>query len=218
MNGKSTFPMPEKSQTKILVSSAVYGFEELLDQIYGILTSLGYEVWMSHKGTVPVYPENTALESCRQAVRDCDLFLGIILPRYGSGAETKGGDTITHEELREAIRLKKPRWILAHDHVVFARQFLRNLGYKTEKQRAELNRTLKTNEVLEDLRVIDMLELAMRHDVTLVKNRKGNWVQKFIDAEEANLFAFAQFRRFREAGKIVEEQFGKPLNEEGRPK
>ncbi len=38
----------------ILVSSTVYGIEELLDRIYMVLTTFGYEVWMSHKGTLPV--------------------------------------------------------------------------------------------------------------------------------------------------------------------
>ena len=108
----------------LLVSSAVYGFEELLDRLYAILDGLGYEAWMSHKGTVPVNSSLTALDNCRRAVADCDLFLGIILPRYGSGKEKPGEESITHEELRYAIHLKKPRWILAHDHVVFAHGLL----------------------------------------------------------------------------------------------
>ena len=48
----------------MLVSSTVYGIEELLDQVYALLGGFGYEVWMSHKGTVPVYPDQTALASC----------------------------------------------------------------------------------------------------------------------------------------------------------
>jgi hypothetical protein len=45
-----------KKQQKltIMVSSTVYGIEELLDRIYTLLTAFGYEVWMSHKGTMPV--------------------------------------------------------------------------------------------------------------------------------------------------------------------
>lgn len=88
----------------ILVSSAVYGFEPLLDQLYGILHTLGYEVWMSHRGTLPINPEKTALESCLNAVRQRDLYLGLILPRYGSGKETKESDSISHEELKLARR------------------------------------------------------------------------------------------------------------------
>ncbi len=93
----------------LLVSSAVYGWEELLDRLYAILDGLGFEVWMSHKGTVPIIPQVTALESCRRAVKECDLFLSLILPRYGSGKEKAGDESITHEELRHAIRLNRPR-------------------------------------------------------------------------------------------------------------
>jgi hypothetical protein len=59
--------------------------EELLDRVYTLLTSFGYEVWMSHKGSVPVFSNRTAFENCLQAVKNCDLFLGIITPNYGSG-------------------------------------------------------------------------------------------------------------------------------------
>jgi hypothetical protein len=208
--------MNPKSKTKVLVSSAVYNHQELLDQIYGVLVNLDYEVWMSHKGTLPIDPKKTAMESCLQAVRDCDLFLGIILPRYGSGKETKESDSITHEELRTAISLNKPRWILAHDHVVFAQKLLWNLGHKTPADRAKL--VLEKKDVIEDLRVIDMLELAMRKDIKLVKDRHGNWVQEFSDPKDANLFVFTQFRRTGDAAQIVEENFSKPLDEKGRPR
>jgi hypothetical protein len=208
--------MSQKFKTKVLVSSAVYNHQELLDQIYGVLVNLDYEVWMSHKGTLPIDPKKTAMESCLQAVKDCDLFLGIILPRYGSGKESKESDSITHEELRMAISLNKPRWILAHDHVVFAQKLLWNLGHKTPADRAKLE--LEKKDVIEDLRVIDMLELAMRKDIKLVKDRHGNWVQEFSDPKDANLFVFSQFRRTSDAAQIVEENFSKPLDEKGRPR
>jgi len=197
----------------LMVSSAVYGFEELLDRIYATLTNpdlkLGYEVWMSHAGTMPVDPKVTALESCRRAVTNCDLFLGIILPRYGSGKEKPKDDSIVHEELREAIRQGKPRWILAHEHVVFTRSLLGKLGYPTAKKRGLLK--LKRSDVFEDLRVIDMYDLATRQDVAVYKDRKGNWVQKFGTPEAANLFAVSQFRRYQEAEAFVTENFGDPV-------
>jgi len=198
--------MKPRKRPVLLVSSAVYGFEELLDRLYAILDGLGYEVWMSHKGTVPVDPAVTALESCRKAVAACDLFLGIILPRYGSGKEKPGDESITHEELRHAIHLKKPRWILAHDHVVFARGLLNNLEFDTPAKRAAL--PLKKSALLEDLRVIDMYELATRHDIELLKDRDGNWVQTFTSDEDALLFATSQFRRYQEAEAFVSEALG----------
>jgi len=54
---------PAKKLT-IMVSSTVYGIEELLDRIYTLLTAFGYEVWISHKGTVPVVSNRTAFENC----------------------------------------------------------------------------------------------------------------------------------------------------------
>lgn len=117
--------MPSKSsKLKILVSSSVFGFEELLESTYAILDSYGYDVLMSHKGTLPVDPANSALDCCLDAVHDCDVFLGIILPRYGSGVEEDGEDSITHREIIEAIALNKPRWFLVHEHVAVARQLL----------------------------------------------------------------------------------------------
>lgn len=49
--------------------------EELLERIHSILTRFGYEVWMSHKGTVPVISTESAFENCLHAVEQCDLFL-----------------------------------------------------------------------------------------------------------------------------------------------
>lgn len=46
--------MKGKKKLVIMVSSTVYGIEELLDRIYTLLTDYGYEVWMSHKGILPV--------------------------------------------------------------------------------------------------------------------------------------------------------------------
>ncbi len=208
--------MGMKRKRILMVSSAVYGFEELLDRLYTELVGFGYEVWMSHKGTMPVDPKLTALESCKKAVNDCDLFLGIILPRYGSGKEKEGADSITHDELREAIRLNKPRWILAHDHVVFARIFLEKLGHENQAKRAVLE--LRSSPVFEDLRVIDMYDLAARHDVTVYQNRTGNWVQKFSSPEEAQLFAVSQFRRFQEAEEFARDNFSSPRAIEKRLK
>lgn len=69
------------------------------------------------------------LENCRAAVEKCDLFLGIITPQYGTGI-CEDGLSITHHEFKRAIELKKPRWILAHDHIFFTHTFLNDLGFK----------------------------------------------------------------------------------------
>lgn len=198
--------MEKPKKKSIFVSSAVYGFEDMLDQIYAILDSLEYDVWMSHRGTVPIDPNQSALDSCLASVEKCDFFLGIILPRYGSGKPDRKSLTITHEELIKAVQLDVPRWILAHEHVIFAKDLLRDLGFDNSAKRSLLHP--EKGMPIQDLRVIDMLELAMRNDIKIVRDRKGNWVQKFIESKDANLFVASQFRYVSEAITFIEQNIG----------
>jgi hypothetical protein len=196
-------PAAANKKLTILVSSTVYDYEELLDRIYTLLTQFGYEVWMSHKGTMPVFSDRSAFENCLAATKKCDLFLGLITPRYGSGVD-KGALSITHQELKKAIELKKPRWLLAHDHVIFARSLLNNLGYQGKTGREKL--TLEKNQIMDDLRVIDMYEDAIVSRKPL-QDRQGNWVQKFSSDADATLFATAQFSRYQEVEEFLKENF-----------
>lgn len=185
---------------RILVSSVVHGYEDFLESIYAILGNFGYEVLMSHNGTIPIDPEISAMSSCLEAVEKCDLFLGIILPRYGSGREEGQRHSIVHREAEKAVELNKPRWFLVHEYVAIARQLL--LPYRDQSKKPEF--VLKSGikfqptAILSDLRVLELYELAMRHDIQQVRNRKGNWVQTYGPEEDARLFATAQFRRYRE--------------------
>lgn len=188
----------------VLVSSTVYGIEELLDRVYTLLTAFGYEVWMSHKGTMPVFPDCSNFDNCIKAVEKCDLFIGLITPYYGSGI-CAGEISITHQELRKAIELNKPRWLLAHDHVVFARSLLKNLGYTNSEGRKELTLT-ENNSALNDLRIIDMYEEAILVETPL-DGRQGNWVQNFQSNEDASLFVTAQFSRYQEVEAFISDNF-----------
>lgn len=185
----------------VLVSSTVYHYDELLDRIYGLLTQFGYEVWMSHKGTLPVFSDRSNLENCLAATEKCDLFLGIITPQYGTGI-VEDGLSITHHELKRAIDLKKPRWILAHDHVFFAHTLLNSLGFEGKDGR----KRLPPLEQFLDLRTIDMFEDATISHLDY-KDRQGNWVQKFNSVPDAMLFATAQFSRYQEAEAFIQENF-----------
>ncbi|QSZ66122.1 DUF4062 domain-containing protein [Methanofollis aquaemaris] len=193
--------MESSKKLTVMVSSTVYGIEELLDRIYTLLTAFGYEVWMSHKGTMPVFSNRSAFDNCIAGVTNCDLFLGLITPHYGSGKD-EDGLSITHQELRKAIELNKPRWLLAHDNVVFARSLLNHLGYNGEDGRRQLS--LRKNQILDDLRVIDMYEEAILSQKPL-QDRQGNWVQKFRSDDDAALFAMAQFSRYQEVEAFVHE-------------
>jgi hypothetical protein len=200
----------------VMVSSTVYGIEELLDRIYSLLTGYGYEVWMSHKGTLPVVSHRTAFENCLAAVEKCDLFLGLITPQYGSGRDRKRPElpSITHSEIKLAIKLEKPRWILAHDHVVFAWSLLKNITHPGGSGREGL--TLKKSQILDDLRVLELYEEAIGNEKDL-PDRVGNWVQKFRTTDDGSLFVVAQFYRYQEVEDFIRENFagGSPVHSEG---
>lgn len=201
--GKTQLPQPGLPQPRlsVFVSSVVTGYADLLDSIYALLTQQGFEVCMSHKGTVLVDSNEQAYTSCLKQVEQCDLFLGVILPGYGSGKSEDQPLNITHREMLHAIELNMPRWFLVHEHVVVAAKLLSQFRDPAVVDRFTLKAELGTyrpNEYLGDLRVVDMYNAAIRRGVDPVSARTGNWVQTFGEKAEAQLFVEAQFRRHRE--------------------
>jgi hypothetical protein len=173
----------------IMVSSTVHYQESFLDQVFGVLEGLGYTVWMSHAGTLFTDPGLSAFDNCLQAVNACDLFLGIITGRYGSGKEGDG-KSITHRELDRAISTGKPAWFLVHSDVAVARQLLRQ--YRTSQKNLTWRFPFRPTPVLDDLRILQMYEKAMRHHMPL-RRRRGNWVQQYHYSTEAIRYIHSQF-------------------------
>lgn len=205
-----------KKKLTIMVSSTVYGIEELLERIRVLLTQFGYEVWMSHAGTVQTFSSRSAFDNCLEAVEQCDLFLGIITPQYGSGQDKDdpASLSITHREMQKAIDLDKPRWVLAHGDVIFAWTLLKQLGYEEKTERHKLK--LRKSKVFDDLRILDLYEETIVDHLPLAE-RKGNWVQKFRSDEEGARFVSAQFYRYQEVEAFIKDNFasGHPLRDEG---
>ena len=203
-----------KRRPIVMVSSSVYGQEELLERIYSLLTALGYEVWMSHKGTILTNSDESSLESCLKAVENCDMFLGLITTNYGT---TKDGEiSATHSEFKRAIELNKRRWFLIHDRVVFARQILRKLGHNNQATRHKLDLKILAP-YISDLRVFDMYEDALdKHEeegrITV------RWVQEYDRDSDALLFAASQFARYQDAERWIETQFANKENFSGGEK
>ena len=173
---------------KIMVASTVYHFEDQLNQLCAVLRGFGYEVWNSHIGTIPVHPGLSNLENCVAAARDCDVFLGIIRPFYGSGKV--GSQSITHKEFLQAIKSGKPRWFIVHRDVIFARQLLKPFMFDENNLRTAFQ--LKKNSVMDDLRVIDMYNDAIQTDIA-IEERKGHWAQEFYRLDEALIYIESQF-------------------------
>jgi Domain of unknown function (DUF4062) len=174
----------KQRKIKIMVGSTVYGFEDQLSQINAQLQLLGYDVMNSHNGSIKVNPKLSNLDNCLNAVKECDLFLGIIRPYYGTG--NIGEINITFEEIKLAIKLKKPYWFLVHRDVVFARHLFNNMEVK---KGCEI--TLKPNRIF-DKRTIEIYEYVIKnHEPVTLRN--GNWAQEFYRLDEMMTYITTQF-------------------------
>jgi len=162
----------KKTSLTIMVSSTVYGAEGELDQIAAILRQYGYKVVMSRDGSVYVPVGYTPTQACLQAVNDCDLFFGIIYPRYGSG--------ITHKEFQEATKLDKPRWFISHEKIEFLRKLLQPKMYTKKGKRTKFH--IPKTSVLDSIEVVEMYNGV-----------RSNWVQSFTDFSEVMSFIDTQF-------------------------
>ena len=202
-----------KPKLKIMVSSTVYGIKPLLKQVYDMLEGFGYEVWMSAVGTLPNASGNHTYDDCLEAAEQCDLFLCLITGRYGSSV---GGTGITQLELEAAINVGMPRWVMVEEKIKVARAVFRKLGYKSIEDREAFYKKLGLDEesarkemlkrekdVFDDLRVIDMFEIATLQNIPEVQ-RKGNWVQSFYDFEDVKRYVGAQLGDYERSRKLVE--------------
>ena len=157
--------MSSKPQTKVLVSSAVYQFQELLDQVYGVLVSLGcVDVPQGNPADLPHEDGDGVLPSGGGGLRSVS---GNSLRAMAAARGTPESDSITHEELKMAIR-RQPAGSWLTIMWSSPKSCCQTSDTRRRKTRAKLK--LEKKNVVEDLRVIDMLELAMRKDIKLVKD------------------------------------------------
>lgn len=184
-----------------MVSSTVYGAESDLDQVRGILVTYGYEVIMSKEGSVYVPPGVSAESACLRAVEECDLFLGIIFPRYGSG--------ITAKEIDHAILLDKPRLFLAHDHVTFAREILKQYMVLADGKPNKAFTFRKTGQ-MDSAEVIYMYNRAISDHLPF-EERKSNWAHPFYRIGDAMVFLETNYKDIKRRKKELKElKAGKP--------
>jgi len=166
-----------------MVSSTVYGSESDLAQISATLKTFGYDVIMSMEGSVYLPVDVSNEDACLKAVEDCDLFLGIIFPRYGSG--------ITHKEFKRAIELDKPRWFISHHYVSFARDILKQYMFRGTRRNRGF--TFKKTSVMDKAEVIHMYNDAIQDHVPAAR-RKSHWAQPFFKTSDVLPFLETQFK------------------------
>lgn len=200
----------ERNHVKVFVSSTVYDFESHLDVVYSTLDGYGYDVLMSHKGTVPVDSKVSNLENCLKGVENCDVFLGFIRPLSGTGILKPGEKSITAQEFDVAFRVVMPRFVLADYRVVFARQFtnmmkipIGDIPNYVEKARSDGSMVERPNRVIHS-ESIDLYNIAIKNN-TLPISRKGNWVQEYKNLEDVMLHVEAQFKDVERIKKLINE-------------
>ena len=181
--------MKTDNQIKVMVASTVYGFEDQLSTICATLSTLDYAVINSHIGTVRVDPHKSNIVNCLNAVKQCDAFIGIIRPYYGTGNIDERN--ITFEEMKLAIELDKPYWFLVHRDVVFTRQLKKYMYYLDGKGKQQNNVKIKKSPVFDE-RTLDIYNHVLKEGKPIT-TRTGNWAQEFYRLDEALTYVTAQF-------------------------
>ncbi len=159
-----------------MVASTVYQNRDLLLQICGVLNTYGYQVINSEFGTLHPPLGMNNVEACLAAVRECDIFFGIINPNYSTG--------ITHQEFQRAIDLNKPRRFIAHSFVTFSRKLLAQYMYADAAKTQRNDFEIQSTSVMDSVRVIDMYNDAIQTNLPY-EERKHHWVQEFFRPDEA---------------------------------
>ena len=177
-------------KNRVVLASSMYdqNHNQLLVLVRFLTEYYGFDVRMS-LDELSINADVT--ENAGNTHEEEEMFLGFITPSYGNGKDSNT-PSIIHKEIQSAINLNKRRWLLAHNYVVFARQFLRDLGYETSAQRRD-NLNLKANPAsITDLRVIDIYDDAIRNSEPFAE-RYGNWVHKYYSENDVLRFVSAQF-------------------------
>lgn len=187
----------KRNHIKVFVASTVYEFESQLEHIYLLLDNLGYDVYMSHKGSIPLNSRLSNLINCTEGVEDCDVFVGFIRPTYGSGVLEKGDKSITHYEFETAYKRDDiPRFVLADYRVPFTRELFRN-NRVIRNSTSDVLRfdeiSFESNKVM-DTRCVVMYNESIKDNERPASRRTGNWVQTYVSIEDIKLHLESQFK------------------------
>ena len=102
---------------RVFVSSTYYDLHHVRDDIASFLQTLGYEPVMHDRGGI-AYSQTESLEdSCYKEVSDCEILICIIGNKFGTKSAS-GDYSITMEELKRAIRLRKKIYIFIAQEVL----------------------------------------------------------------------------------------------------
>jgi len=200
----------KRNHIKVFVASTVYNFEYQLKQIYELLDGYGYDVLMSHKGTILLDSLQSNLDNCKDGVEECDVFIGFIRPDYGSGVLDKGGKSITHYEFDAAYARNIPRFVLADYRVVFTRSLFKDsfIIEDMTSKRIDFDIISFENNSVMDTRCIRIYNEALKDKVKPASNRTGNWVQEYIGFDDIKMHLDSQFKYPDRIKKLIDKSKG----------
>lgn len=203
----------KRNHIKVFVASTVYNFQTQLNQIYQLLDGYGYDVLMSHKGTILLDSLQSNLQNCVEGVNECDVFIGFIRPDYGSGVLNKGGLSITHQEFQTAYKRNIPRFVLADHRVVFTRALFKDCFIIEDmtSKRIDFDKVSFDNNKVIDTRCIRMYNEAVKDKEQPVSARTGNWVQEYINIDDVTKHLESQFKYPERIQKLIEKSIGAKL-------
>lgn len=200
--------MAERNGIKVFVSSTVYDFETQLTEVFAILDTMGYDVFMSKKGTIPIDSTLNAFTNCVEGVEQCDVFLGFIRPLLGTGIYKGEEKSVTEQEIDAAMVCGMPRFMVADYRVEYAHQFLNMMKLDVDSIPAVFEKEeiidgvtkiiQKPNKVIHP-HAIRMYRKAIVNGIKPERDRIGNWVQPFQKVSE--------YREFSDISVFVEAQF-----------
>lgn len=192
--------MTADGKIEIMVASSVYGYEDQINQVCGLFEQMGYQPISSHYKTMPTDPSKSNLENCLIAAQNCDAFFGILRPFYGSGVI--GETSITHEEMKKAIELKKPRWFVAHRDIRVARELFKQYRYLPDKS-LNPDFAYTSTKLMDDIRVIDMYDDTILNDIP-PDERVGHWTDEYFNIKDVEKVIETQFRKMDRIFDIIE--------------
>lgn len=192
---QSIFNSGHKKDTKLMLASTVYGFEDQLSKIIHDVAKRDFNVLSSFQGSIKVNPNLSNLENCVHAVDEANWFLGIVRPYYGTGNIKE--KNITFEEIKTAIQLKKRRWFYIHRDVIFAEKIMGSIQVNNpEDSKTEIPNVLLPNQSIAK-EAIDLYNHVIKNDEKQLELRNGNWAQEFFVFTEALIYVRSQFLDFK---------------------
>lgn len=192
--------MTPDGKIEIMIASSVFGFEDQVERICGLFEQMGYQPINSHYKTMPVDPSKSNLENCLASVENCDIFFGVLRPFYGTGII--GVTSITHQEMKKAIELKKPRWFIAHRDIRVARVLLKQYRYLPDGN-LNPNFNYSSNKLMDDIRVVDMYNDIILNEIN-PEERIGHWTDEYFNIKDIEKVIETQFSKIERVIDIID--------------